>query len=744
MNWTNVRLIFEREVRDQLRDRRTLFMIFVLPIMLYPLLGLSFFQIAQFVREHATSVLILGAEELPPAPKLADGDRFAAVLFDDARSARLLKLHCLDGQQAALESGIDKVAPATMVQQNLVSFAQRLLREGAYQVVIYFPPGFGRRLALRQSRAAAATSSDAGYPRPIILHNSASEKSQLAYRRVSDVLQAWRRSIAGEQLKSAGINPGIVKPFELVSEDVADQQHREAAVWSKIFPFILLIWALTGAFYPAIDLCAGEKERGTLETLLTSPAARGEIVWGKLLTIMSFSIVTVLLNLLSMGIAGYFILSQLPQFGSPPLSALGWLLLAVVPIAALFSALCLALAAFARSTKEGQYYLMPLVLITMPLVVIPMSPGVELSLGNSIIPITGIVLLLRNLIEGNYWQSLPFVAPVVGVTLLCCLFAMRWAIDQFNTEGVLFRESERLDLGLWVKHLRRDREDVPSVAQATLCAVAILVVQFFMGFALRAPSGFADLTRLALVTQLVVIATPALLMTVMLTRRPRQALLLFAPPWWGIPAALLLALFVHPVSTVVQSFVVRLYPIEDELASELQAMLGPGHNLWLTLFAFALVPAVCEELAFRGFILSGFRRLGHKWRAIALASVCFGLSHAIFQQSLTAALVGLLLGYLAVQSGSLLPPVLFHALHNSLALCSTRLTADFVKEHPLFDWLGLWTPHEGLVFHWPVVAICAWVTLGLLYWMHRQPYRRTAEEALQEAIDHRAAQGFAG
>ena len=69
-------------------------------------------------------------------------------------------------------------------------------------------------------------------------------------------------------------------------------------------PFLLLIWALTGAFYPAVDFCAGEKERGTLETLLTSPAERIEIVWGKLLTVMLFSMVTSVLNLLSMGITG--------------------------------------------------------------------------------------------------------------------------------------------------------------------------------------------------------------------------------------------------------------------------------------------------------------------------------------------------------------------------------------------------------------------------------------------------------
>ena len=79
----------------------------------------------------------------------------------------------------------------------------------------------------------------------------------------------------------------------------------------EILPLIIIIWAMTGAFYPAIDLCAGEKERGTLETLLSCPASRHEIVFGKLLTVWVFSIATSLLNLVSMGLTGKFVFAQL-------------------------------------------------------------------------------------------------------------------------------------------------------------------------------------------------------------------------------------------------------------------------------------------------------------------------------------------------------------------------------------------------------------------------------------------------
>ena len=165
-----------------------------------------------------------------------------------------------------------------------------------------------------------------------------------------------------------------------------------------------------------------------------------------------------------MGVIGAF-----EGFRPPPLLSAVWLLAALLPISALFSALCLALAAFARSTKEGQYYLMPLLLVTMPLVVLPMSPGMELNLGNSLIPITGVMLLLRSLLEGHYLPALQYSPVVIGVTLASCMLAIRWAVDQFNSESVLFRESERLDMGLWLRHLLRDRKATPTVAGAVFC-----------------------------------------------------------------------------------------------------------------------------------------------------------------------------------------------------------------------------------------------------------------------------------
>jgi len=403
-----------------------------------------------------------------------------------------------------------------------------------------------------------------------------------------------------------------------------------------------------------------------------------------------------------------------------------------VPISALFSALSLALAAFARSTKEGQYYLMPLLLVTMPLAVLSIAPGVELNLGNSLIPVTGIVLLLRSVLEGNYWQAAHFAAPVAAVTLAACLLAVRWAVEQFNSESVLFRESERLDMGLWVRHLMRDREATPTVAGAVFCGIMILVLRFVLSFALPAPANFDGFVVSALVTQLVVIVTPTLLMTVMLTSSPRQTLLLRWPRWSTVPAAALLAVALHPVVVLLQGLVTQLYPLSPELEQMTKRFFGDAPNLWLLLLVVALVPGICEELAFRGFVLSGFRHLGHKWRAIAYSALFFGLTHAILQQSIMATLVGVVIGLIAVQSGSLLPGIVFHIVHNALPISPLKLD-DLLERWPIFR--KVISLEDGKCgYDTTLVVVAGLAAFALLAWFYRLPSPKSAEEQLEEAI----------
>jgi sodium transport system permease protein len=471
---------------------------------------------------------------------------------------------------------------------------------------------------------------------------------------------------------------------------------------------------------------------------------RGEVVWGKLLAIMLFSTATALLNLASMGVTGTLLMGRLHQLGAetgaialgpPPVAAMSWLLLGLLPISALFSALALAIAALARSTKEGQYYLLPLLLITMPLMVLPMLPAAELDLGSSLIPVTGMLLLLRTLMEGQFGNALLYAGPVLGVTFGCCLLAIRWAVSQFNNESVLFRESERWGLALWIKHLLRDRGETPSAAMAVLCGVVLLVILFFANFFAAAPGSWSEFATTLFIRQIALIATPTLLMTIMLTSRPRNTLLLTMPRWSAIPAAIALAVVMHPMAMVLVQTVARLYPLSPEtvrLVEPLHSMVNQA-PLWSVLLVMALAPAVCEELAFRGFILSGLRHMGHKWGAILLSSVFFGVAHGMLQQSLNAVALGMILGFIAVQAGSLLPCVSFHFLYNALSLLTSRVTPEILDRYPV---LGLLFQPAGetCIYNPTVVAIGGAATIFLLLWFRQLPHRLTEEESLQHAL----------
>ncbi len=774
MNWRNIRLIYAREIRDQLRDRRTLFMIAVLPLLLYPLLGTSVFQLSQFVRKSEPRVLVVGSEQLEGSdefPALFEDGHFAAKMAGDPKVADWLHVEFAKTREnsPAEKASSDENADSpgkndsksdAEKQDSELERAEARLKSGDVQVVLNFPPGFGDRLRqLREqinSRAAGAkdapatAAAAADIEKPELMFNSGKEKSRVAHMQVEQIVDSWKSQIVRENLLASRVPANVARPFEIQPHDVAERHAQQALMWSKVLPFVLFIWALTGAFYPAVDLCAGEKERGTLETLLSSPAARTEIVWGKLLTVMTFSGTTALLNLLSLGVTARYVVSQLSMMPIgdigegmelPPIPSLLWLVVALVPMTALFSALCLACAAFARSTKEGQYYLMPLFLISMPLMLLPLAPGSELNLGNSLIPITGVVLLVMSLVQGDYTEALRYFVPVCGVTLICCHWAIRWAVYQFNQESVLFRESERLDPRRWIVHLIRDRRDTPTLAEAFFCVVLILVVQFFMQLAItaNAPAN-PDFTYLSLslfISQVVCIALPALLMTLILTDRPRKTLLLArAPSALACFVAVALAVLAHPLGLQLSTWIRELYPVSDSLHEKLEVigqMLKSAPNSWLPYVIIAVLPAFCEELAFRGFILSGLRHLGSKWWAIGLSAIFFGLVHGIIQQSLSAVVLGCLIGYIAVQTGSLIPGMLFHMTYNSLGFATAHLP-EWADAHPgLHSLFSVSADNQQIVYNVPIDCACLVLMIAPLIWLHRLPYQATREEQISDA-----------
>jgi sodium transport system permease protein len=705
MNWSNLLVIFRREVLDQLRDRRTLFMIFVFPILLYPLLGFGVLRVVAATEKKPRVVVIVGVENLPAENRLLDsgGNGFDPRLFDSPQEAQLL---IVEGDSGHEPWGSPE-------------YRESAIRNGLASAVMVVPADLQKQFQKKH---------DVEIP---ILYRSVDETSQITYLRLREVLDRWKRGIVEARTKADKLPEGYAQPIQVRGLDVATVQEVGGNVWSRIFPFLLVMMSLTGAFYPAIDLCAGEKERGTMETLLISPATRAEIVMGKYLTVMLASIMTAILNLVSMGLTGIIMaqrggaIALEPSqraasmgLSAPSLQSALWMIVLLIPLAAFFSAICLALAVLARSMKEGQYYMTPLYLVCLPLIFLTLVPEIKLNLFYSLVPITGVALLLRALIMGDYRTGLHYFLPVMVPTVLYAWVALRWAIDQFQREEVLFRESERFNAKDWLNHLVRDRPPTPTGAQATLCFSLILTASWFL-LQYMAVRGITS-GPAAMVAGQCLLVFPPLIMAGMLTSSPARTLRFHwpAPRYFVLAVGFVVAL--QPLVSQLRYLVEQWFPISSLIKQSVEQLMADAPSLPVAIGLFALLPAICEELAFRGFILSGLQHQRRDLTAILLSALLFGFLHvllSLFQQLFNATLLGIILGLLAVRSGSLFPGILFHFLNNSLALVQ-RSWIGWLEEWGLASWIYR-NPAEGL-YHGPWLVLSFVVSAALFVYLWKQ------------------------
>jgi sodium transport system permease protein len=334
-------------------------------------------------------------------------------------------------------------------------------------------------------------------------------------------------------------------------------------------------------------------------------------------------------------------------------------------------------------------------------------------------------LLLSPLHAGALYAYVPAVLiSSLGYSAL----ALWWAIDQFQREEVLFREAERFELRLWIRHLLRDKEPIPSFGEAGFCFVLIMLLQFlFMRFLKQRLDIFADagafartqvMFQLLLVQQMAIIATPALMMGVMLTTSVRQTFSLRWPGWSFLAAAAVLPFALHPLDIELLRRMKWLFgDLPQGIEQALAPMSDPNQPLWLVLTAFAVAPAVCEEVAFRGFMLRGFSRGGRLGLAVVLSSVAFGAMHMIPEQVFNTMLIGLVLGALTIHSRSLLPAVLFHFFNNALGVAHARIGSKLPELLPNSPFVSF--DDDSIRYHWPTLIVCLAIAGPLLVWIFR-------------------------
>lgn len=399
MSLHNIGVVYRKELTDQLRDRRTIISMVVIPILMFPLLtvgmGTLVVKLVSSAKQEVPKVMILGGGD---SPKVTEA------------------VHSFPGIQI--------VPPA--------ADAAAQVTDKRIRAAVQVPGGFDASIEKGESSKIS------------IEYYQGDMKSEFAAQTLQKLLGDYREKIAKEQLTAWHVPTGLLDPFEVNQQNVAPPEKVGGSTFGGFIPYVIIILCLTGAMYPAMDLTAGEKERGTMETILCSPVSRTDLVLGKFFMVVTASLATAILSVSSMSIS--FLWAQRALSGAGQENPLNVsidprgilaVLTMVLPLSVLFSAAMLAISLFAKSFREAQSYLSPLTIIVIMPAVMSVLPGIELNMKTAFVPILSTSLVSKEIVSGNHpWG---FIALIFATSCVYAGIALAIAVRLFNREDVLFR-----------------------------------------------------------------------------------------------------------------------------------------------------------------------------------------------------------------------------------------------------------------------------------------------------------------
>jgi len=638
MRGQSLGLIARKELLDALRDRRTLFVALVLPLLLYPALLLGLTQVIgatqRNLQREQQRIFVDGLPLGGEVAQLLSEHDLVPVAPEGATRRRLYGL--VDTYDAEESDGARALLRRTLDDHGI---------DGA----VLFRPGFaGDVSSWRQGEVR-------------LLFDPTDDVSRTARDKVREALDVYARQQRDALLEAFPEDETRLRfAAEPVRRDVTELASREqkgAYSFAPLLGMLIVIMALTGAFYPAVDLVAGEKERGTLETLLVAPVSRTEIVLGKFLAIWVIAVATALLNLAVMGLTFTKLGGMMGGAiaFSLPLEAALAVTVILIPTAALFSAVALALSSFATSYKEGQHYMSPLFLVATPLAMVAMLPNVELSWGLALVPVANVVLMVKAMLLGG--EAFGLAALATGAMAVYAAGALLVSVSLFRRESVLFRTGA--GTGFDAASLRARRLGLPNETMGILLFGVVVALMFFLSE--RVESG-ADVVRAFLLTQIAAILAPTLFFIVRGKLDVPRTLSLRRPRTAHVPLAVVMG--AATVLLVLWAYATFMPAREAGEFERMVAELEREVPAWLFCLMLAALPPICEELLCRGFLLSSFRaRLGTVG-AIGASAVLFGVLHLDLYRFPATCAAGLVMGYVLVRTGSIVASILFHAAYN--------------------------------------------------------------------------------
>jgi sodium transport system permease protein len=399
MSLRNIGIVYRKELTEAARDRRTLISSILIPLFLFPVLtfgiGYAFVEVAGEAAREPSKIMILGGEDSPD-------------VVQELQKARNLR-----------------VLPRSADYVDQIS-------DKKIRAAVDIPPGF----------QAAVARGD--HPDVKIYIFKDDLKSMNGAIRIEKLFMEYRDTIVRGRLAFDQLPESLMKPFDIEQQNVVSDEKVAGESYGGLITYLVILMSMTGAMYPAMDLTAGEKERGTMETILSSPIDRTHLVFGKFFVVLTASLATAMLSALSMG-GSFSILSRLakdqsigegfPMLTMHPKTVIAVFVMAL-PVAVLFSAVLMTISLFAKTFKEAQSYLTPMTFVVIVPAIAAVLPGIELTSKLALIPILNVSLLCKELVTGTYHWN--YIALVFFCTSVYAGIALFLAVKMFQRESVLF------------------------------------------------------------------------------------------------------------------------------------------------------------------------------------------------------------------------------------------------------------------------------------------------------------------
>ncbi|MBU2439552.1 ABC transporter permease [bacterium] len=396
MSWKNIKLIFIKELVGTIRDKRTIIAMIIIPLIFYPLLftGIGYFNKVGSMKseEAASKIMISGAEFAPQLVKhLQDYEKIEVLTIEDDSPTKL--------------------------------------QNGDIQAVLVVPPDF--KYKIKQ-----------GGPSKLILKYDTTEaKSRIAKQRISQVIEKYKGEILLQRLSRLDLKEEFLNPLILQEENIATAEKMTGSFLAVLLPYLIIILIFAGAMHTAVDITAGEKERGTIATLLVSQISRLEIVLGKCFAVMLISFTSMVLGLIGLTLAflsGASIAGGIEgvQLGIS-INTIFLLFLVLFPLVGLASAVLVMVGIFARNIREASSYITPIYMLTIFLGIISISQGMELTGKMFLVPVLNSSFVFKELLMGKiYWNH---IITTFSANMVIAGLALLGATRLFSKEEVLFR-----------------------------------------------------------------------------------------------------------------------------------------------------------------------------------------------------------------------------------------------------------------------------------------------------------------